>query len=89
MRKAEERDVVLENLREKYPEDFNSDYNCYIWSTQGLDENKKPIGEVRYWTCVKDKWLATETDPNGKTILLKGYEDANKLDQLLALFFTL
>lgn len=56
---------------------------------RGLDENKKPIGEVRYWACVKDKWLATETDPNGKTILLKGYEDANKLDQLLALFFTL
>lgn len=36
MRKAEERDVVLENLREKYPEDFNSDYNCYIWSTKSM-----------------------------------------------------
>lgn len=45
-------------------------------------------GKVCYWACVKDKYLATETDPNGKTILLKGCEDANKLDQLLALFFT-
>lgn len=86
MREAEKRDVVLKNLQEKYPEDFNNKYNCYIWYTQGLDQNKKLIGKVCYWACVKDKWLTTETDPNGKTILLKGYEDANKLDQLLALF---
>lgn len=88
MEKVEERDVILGNLMEKYPEDFNGNYNCYIWCTQGLDENKKPTGKVCYWACVKDKYFATETDPNGKTILLKGYEDANKLDQLLALFFT-
>lgn len=88
MEKVEERDVILENLLKKYPEDFNSKYNCYIWYTSGLDENKKPTGKVCYWACVKDKYLATETYSNGKTILLKGCEDANKLDQLLSLFFT-
>ena len=46
MEKVEERDVILGNLMEKYPEDFNGNYNCYIWCTQGLDENKKPTGKV-------------------------------------------
>ena len=29
MGEVEKRDVVLEYLREKYPEDLSKDYNCY------------------------------------------------------------
>ncbi|QOR56935.1 hypothetical protein [uncultured phage cr60_1] len=37
MGEVEKRDVVLENLREKYPEDLNKDYNCYWWCTCDTD----------------------------------------------------
>lgn len=77
---------ILKSLQEKYPEDLNEQYKCFWWCTQRLDENHEGIGDVVYYVCVRDKWGATEENPEGTNVLIRGSQNIDKLETLLKLF---
>lgn len=77
MGEVEKRDVVLEYLREKYPEDLSKDYNCYWWCTCDIDGSA-----LTYYLLLKDKFMEEEysaclrahsSDPESLVMLLKMY----------------
>lgn len=43
--------TTLKDIMQKYPEDLNSDYNCYWWCTTYEG------GPLTYYLLLKDKWI--------------------------------
>lgn len=78
-----DKDEIIKDLQERYPEDLNKEYNCYWWYTCSMDNN------VTYYLLLRDKFeivgktplnclRAHSSDPESLVNLLKLYLETCK-----------
>lgn len=73
-----DKDEIIKDLQERYPEDLNNEYNCYWWYTYSMDNN------VTYYLLLRDKFGIADKTP--LTCLRAHSSDPESLVNLLKLY---
>lgn len=76
-----DKNKVIKQLQEKYPEDLNNDYKCYWWYTADLDGNL-----LSYYVVLYDNIFPEQEDSSKKVCLRAHSSDPESLENLLKLY---